>query len=68
VVAEYPVEMKYSIGLYIGEVMDNIHTHHLGIIRGAIEPTERFRNFKRKDGCSLNEVASPFPDNRSHII
>jgi hypothetical protein len=55
-VAEHPAEIKYSIRFYIAGVMDNIHTHHLGLIREAIATIEYSRKFKHKDGCSLSQV------------
>jgi hypothetical protein len=59
-VAAYPAEIKYSIDFYIAEVMDNIHTQCLRIIKEANETTEHSRNFKRKDGCSLSKHGFTF--------
>lgn len=55
-VADHPAEIKYSIGFYIAGVMDNIHTHRLGLIKEAIETIEYSRNYKRKDGRSVSQL------------
>jgi hypothetical protein len=55
-VAEYPAEMKHSIGFEMAEVIDNIHTYCLRLVREVIEMTEHSRNFKCKDGRRLSKA------------